>query len=275
MQITSRLMSGIIFKNVSKTYRRKPGQTWLKNYLQSVAKGTNKPFQAVRDVSFSVKDGESIALIGRNGAGKSTVLNLMAGLLVPNAGSVQVTGRVAALLDLGAGFHVDLTGLENLTINAALMGFSKSEVRRQTHSIIEFSGLGDFIDQPIRTYSSGMTMRLAFSVAACVDPDILIIDEVLGVGDAAFQAKCIERIRQLKEKGKIFFCVSHGMAIDQLCEKAIWLEQGVVRKLGFTVEVMRAYAASLTENVEIRPEEIPVKQSAGTTLGAELSSDSR
>lgn len=268
-------MSGIIFKNVSKTYRRKPGQTWLKNYLQSVAKGTNKPFQAVRDVSFSVKDGESIALIGRNGAGKSTVLNLMAGLLVPNAGSVQVTGRVAALLDLGAGFHVDLTGLENLTINAALMGFSKSEVRRQTHSIIEFSGLGDFIDQPIRTYSSGMTMRLAFSVAACVDPDILIIDEVLGVGDAAFQAKCIERIRQLKEKGKIFFCVSHGMAIDQLCEKAIWLEQGVVRKLGFTVEVMRAYAASLTENVEIRPEEIPVKQSAGTTLGAELSSDSR
>jgi ABC-type polysaccharide/polyol phosphate transport system ATPase subunit len=252
-------MSQILFQNVTKTYVRKPGQQWLKTHLTDLARGDRKPFEALRNVSFSIKEGKSVALVGRNGAGKSTILNLIAGLLIPNAGSVQTEGRIAALLDLGAGFHGDLTGRENLTINAALMGLSRSEVRDRTDSIIEFSGLGDFIDQPTRTYSSGMSMRLAFAVATSVDPDILLIDEILAVGDASFQARCYERIQQLKAKGKIFVCVSHSLAIDQLCETAIWIEQGVVYKTGPTPDVIAAYTESLSQNVEIRrvPTETP------------------
>jgi lipopolysaccharide transport system ATP-binding protein len=256
-------MSGILFRNVTKTYPRKPGQKWLKTYLQDIASGNHKHFEALRDVSFSIRDGQSVALVGRNGAGKSTILNLIAGLLVPNAGSIQVDGRVAALLDLGAGFHGDLTGRENLTITAALMGLSKNEVANQIGSIIEFSGLGEFIDQPLRTYSAGMGMRLAFSVAVSVDPDILLIDEVLGVGDAAFQVRCSERIQKMKSRGKIFLCVSHSLAIDQLCETAIWLEQGVVEKAGAISDVMTAYVASLSNNVEIRRPEAPPTPASG------------
>jgi len=248
-------MSRIFFSHVTKSYPRKPGQRWLRTHIGDIARRESKRFDAVRDVSFSIEEGQSVALVGRNGAGKSTILNLIAGLLVPDSGTIEVDGRVAPLLDLGAGFHGDLTGRENLTITCALMGLSRDEVRRKAGSIVEFSGLGDFIDQPLRTYSAGMMMRLAFSVAVSVEPEIVLIDEVLGVGDAAFQVRCFERICELKSRGKIFLCVTHSLVIDQLCETAIWLEQGVVRKSGAFGEVTAAYAADLSRNVEIRPEE--------------------
>jgi ABC-type polysaccharide/polyol phosphate transport system ATPase subunit len=252
-------MSRIKFSNVTKSFPLKPGQKWLRTHLGDIARGDARRFVAIRDVSFSLEDGESVAIVGRNGAGKSTLLNLTAGMLSPNAGSIEVEGRVAPLLDLGAGFHGDLTGRENLRITTALMGLSRSEVDRKADAIIDFSGLGDFIDQPLRTYSSGMAMRLAFSITASVEADIVLIDEVLAVGDAAFQAKCFERILELKARGKIFLCVSHSMAIDQLCETAIWLEQGVVRATGPIMDVMEAYTASLAGSMDIRREETPPK----------------
>jgi lipopolysaccharide transport system ATP-binding protein len=262
-------MSRILISHVTKSFPRKPGQKWLRSHLGDIARGDNKSFVALRDVSFSIEDGQSVALMGRNGAGKSTILNLIAGLLTPDSGTIEVEGRVAPLLDLGAGFHGDLTGRENLTITSALMGMSKSEVRSKTGSIIEFSGLGDFVDQPLRTYSAGMTMRLAFSVAMAIDPDVVLIDEVLAVGDAAFQARCIERICDLKARGKIFLCVSHSMALDRLCETAIWLEEGVVKKTGAFAQVMAAYSAALAGSVEIHREEAPAASNPGEEVRAE------
>ena len=248
-------MARIVFQNVTKFFPRKPGQKWLRSFLSDLAKREATSFRALNEVSFSIQDGQSVALVGRNGAGKSTVLNMVAGLMFPSSGSIEMEGTTAALLDLGAGFHGDLTGRENLAINSALLGLTKHEVRLRTGSIIEFSGLGEFIDQPLRTYSSGMTMRLAFSVAISVEPDILLIDEVLAVGDTSFQSRCMERIRDLKRSGKIFLCVSHSLAIDQLCDTAIWLEQGRVRKIGQIADVLQTYENSLSENVEIRQHE--------------------
>jgi len=261
-------MSRIFFSNVTKSYPRKPGQKWLRHHIGDIARGEDRNFVALREVSFSLTDGQSVALVGRNGAGKSTVLNLIAGLLTPDSGTIEIEGRVAPLLDLGAGFHGDLTGRENLTISSALMGLSRSEVRNKTSGIIEFSGLGDFIDQPLRTYSSGMTLRLAFSIAIAIEPDIVLIDEVLGVGDAAFQARCFERICDLKARGKIFLCVSHSMAIDRLCETAIWIEEGVVKKIGAFAHVVAAYAADSSGGVDIRREEgpVPVGSAENVTL---------
>jgi lipopolysaccharide transport system ATP-binding protein len=260
-------MSRIHFSNVTKSFPAKPGQKWLRTHIGDIARGNPKRFVALRDISFFLEDGESVAIIGRNGAGKSTLLNLTAGMLSPDAGSIDVEGRVAPMLELGAGFHGDLTGRENLTITAALMGLSRSEIRTKTDAIIDFSGLGDFIDQPLRTYSAGMSMRLAFSITASAEADIVLIDEVLAVGDAAFQAKCFERILELKSRGKIFLCVSHSMAIDHLCDTAIWLEQGVIRATGPIMEVMDAYTESLTGSVDIRREEAPVSELAYVPSG--------
>ena len=248
-------MSRIQFNSVTKSFPLKPGQKWLRSHIGDMARGDPKRFVALRDVSFYLGDGESVAIVGRNGAGKSTLLNLTAGMLSPDAGSISVEGRVAPLLELGAGFHGDLTGRENLTITAALMGLSRAEIGRKTDAIIGFSGLGDFIDQPLRTYSAGMTMRLAFAITASAEADVVLIDEVLAVGDAAFQSKCFERILELKSRGKIFLCVSHSMAIDQLCDTAIWLDQGAIRAIGPIMEVMDAYRDSLEGSVNIRREE--------------------
>jgi ABC-type polysaccharide/polyol phosphate transport system ATPase subunit len=259
-------MSQIHFSDVTKSFPVKPGQKWLRTHIGDIARGDSKRFIALRDISFSLGDGECVAIVGRNGAGKSTLLNLTAGMLSPDAGSIEVDGRVAPMLELGAGFHGDLTGRENLMITAALMGLSRSEIHAKADTIIDFSGLGDFIDQPLRTYSAGMSMRLAFAVMASVEADILLIDEVLAVGDAAFQAKCFERIFELKSRGKIFLCVSHSMAIDQLCDTAIWLDQGVIRATGPIVEVMEAYSESLEGSVDIRREEAPPQLEYVTSL---------
>jgi ABC-type polysaccharide/polyol phosphate transport system ATPase subunit len=199
-------------------------------------------FFALRDVSFAVGRGESLAIVGQNGAGKSTLLNIATRLCSPSEGTVRINGCVAALLELGAGFHGDLTGTENVRINAALLGLTRQQVNQRFDSIVEFSGLGDFMDEPLRTYSSGMAMRLAFSVAVNVDPDILIIDEVLGVGDQKFVEKCTERIMEFRRAGKTLLCVSHGLgSLEILCDRAMWLSHGRVAQIGTVKEVLQAY----------------------------------
>jgi ABC-type polysaccharide/polyol phosphate transport system ATPase subunit len=216
---------------------------------------SNRPgkFHALQDVSFHVQHGESVAVIGHNGAGKSTLLNLTTKLCLPDRGSVDVQGgRVAPLLDLGAGFHPDLTGVENVCINAALLGLSRREVNQQFDEIVAFAGIGEFINEPLRTYSSGMMLRLAFAVATSVNPDILIIDEVLGVGDLAFGAKCRDRIMQFRRDGKTILCVSHSNdTLKDLCDRAIWLDHGRVVDDGPIQRVVEAYKTAMKAAQEV------------------------
>jgi ABC-type polysaccharide/polyol phosphate transport system ATPase subunit len=208
--------------------------------------GAHERFQALREVSLDVQEGDCVGLVGPNGAGKSTLLSVIAGLCEPDAGEVQVSGRVAALLELGSGFHPDLTGVENVYLNAALLGFSRRRARDKFDEIVDFSGIREFINEPLRTYSAGMTLRLAFSVAMTVDPDILLIDEVLAVGDRAFQTKCIDKIIELKRAGRALVCSSHDMDIlRQLSTKTVWLEHGRIERLGPSAEVIGAYESAL------------------------------
>lgn len=237
-------MPVISCRNVSKIFRRHAGPQLAREHLKALFTRKTRPndFYALRDVSFEVNDGESLAIIGGNGAGKSTLLSLVAGLTCPDRGSLSVNGRVAALLQLGSGFHPDLTGAENVVINASLLGFSQKQTKELFPSIVEFSGIGDFINEPLRTYSSGMVVRLAFSVAINVDPDILIIDEVLAVGDMAFQEKCSERIRALRRARKTFVCVSHALPmLLELCDHAIWLDHGELILSGNVQDVIAGY----------------------------------
>lgn len=239
-------MSVVAFQSVSKHFYRHGGQMLIRDRLRHLFRPEpREPFFALRDVSFTVGCGESMAIIGQNGAGKSTLLNLATQLCLPSEGTVRINGRVAALLELGAGFHQDLTGTENVRINAALLGLTRQQVNRRFESIVEFSGIGDFIDEPMRTYSSGMRMRLAFAVAVNVDPDILIIDEVLGVGDQQFFGKCFERIMEFRRAGKTLICVSHGLeSLEMLCDRALWLDHGRVTRTGPIRQVIQAYAES-------------------------------
>lgn len=236
----------IEFENVSKSFRHGGGEPkLLRAHLREwLRRSQHREFFALRKVSFRIDEGESVAVVGRNGAGKSTLLSLVAGLTQPVQGKVTVRGRTAALLELGAGFHPDLTGVENLRLNASLLGLSRGRTAEVFDSIVAFADIGDFIYEPIRTYSMGMTMRLAFAVAIHVDPDILIVDEVLAVGDQAFQEKCQERICRFKQEGKTLLFVSHsGPLVGQLCERAIWLERGHVLRDGPAGDVLAAYAA--------------------------------
>ncbi len=237
-------MSVIEFRNVSKSYHRHAGKLLLRNHLtEYFRRRREERFYALKHVSFTVEHGESLAVIGRNGAGKSTLLGLVAGLSKPDSGTVSVTGRLAPLLELGSGFHPDLTGRENVRLNAALLGLSRKRAGEAFESIVEFSGISEFIDEPLRTYSTGMVMRLAFSVAINIDPEILLIDEVLAVGDAAFQAKCFERLRAFRDSGKTLLCVSHASAIvSQLCDRALWLDHGELIMTGSVSDVSAAYA---------------------------------
>lgn len=197
---------------------------------------------AVSELDLDVNPGEVLGVIGPNGAGKSTLLSLVTGLCPADEGQVTVNGRVAALLELGAGFHPDLTGAENVRINCALLGFSSRQTRDAFPRVVEFAEIGDFISEPLRTYSAGMIMRLAFSVAVCVDPDILIVDEVLAVGDQAFQAKCLDKIFDFKTAGKTILCVSHNSPlIEKFCDRAIWLDHGHVMMDGPVSKVLQAY----------------------------------
>jgi ABC-type polysaccharide/polyol phosphate transport system ATPase subunit len=237
-------MNIVEFSGVSKIYYHGGGRMLLRNRIQEWISGRHpESFAAVKDISFVLKRGESMAIVGSNGAGKSTLLSLVAGLSRPDAGSIAVNGRIAALLELGSGFHPDLTGTENVTLNASLLGLTRKRTAELFDRIVEFSGIGhDFIDEPLRTYSTGMVMRLAFSVAINVDPDVLLVDEVLAVGDAAFQEKCFQKIREFRSSGKSLLCVSHAAGmVGELCDQAIWLDHGEMVMSGAISDVMEAY----------------------------------
>ncbi|MEJ5293952.1 MAG: ABC transporter ATP-binding protein [Fimbriimonadales bacterium] len=197
---------------------------------------------ALKEVSFTIHQGETVGVIGRNGSGKSTLLGIIARVYRPTSGSITVNGRVAPLLELGAGFHPDLTGLENIYFNGVILGLTRRQVAERLPEIIAFAELEDYIDAPIRTYSSGMLMRLGFAIAAHVDADILLVDEVLAVGDAHFQQKCHRKIREFQEQGRTILFVSHDMeAVRQVAQRALWLDKGVLRADGEVNTVIEAY----------------------------------
>ncbi|BCU07998.1 ABC transporter ATP-binding protein [Allochromatium tepidum] len=193
----------------------------------------HQPFWALRGVDLSVARGETLGIVGRNGSGKSTLLQLVAGTLKPSEGHIRTHGRIAALLELGSGFNPEFTGRENVYLNAAILGLQRPQIQARFAEIEAFAGIGEFIDQPVKNYSSGMVVRLAFAVSVCVDPDILIVDEALAVGDAAFQFKCLQRIRELSERGTTLLFVSHDMGmVKTFCHRALYLEQGRVKAIG-------------------------------------------
>jgi len=205
----------------------------------------NRDFWALQDVSFELNRGDACGIIGSNGAGKSTILKLITGIMQPTTGHIDVNGRLSALIEVGAGFHPDLTGRENIYLNGAILGMKRAEINRKFDAIVEFSGLEDFIDTPVKRYSTGMYARLGFSVAAHVDPDILIVDEVLSVGDVVFQNRCLEKMHAILRSGATVLFVSHNLrAIAELCPQSILLEHGKVTARGPSQQVMNAYLES-------------------------------
>jgi ABC-type polysaccharide/polyol phosphate transport system ATPase subunit len=245
-------MTAIAVREVSKVYRlyRKPSDRLWEALLR---RPRHRAFRSLEQVSFAVDRGECLGIIGDNGAGKSTMLKIIAGTLTPTAGKIETHGRVAALLELGAGFHYEFTGRQNIWINAALMGLERDEIAAREAAIIDFAELGEFIDRPIKTYSSGMVVRLAFAIATSVDPDILIIDEALSVGDHYFQKKSIDRMLAFKERGKTILFCSHAMyLVNQLCERAIWFEHGRLREEGPATHVTAAYESASRERERAR-----------------------
>lgn len=236
--------NAIIVKNVYKRFKwvhNKP--LTLKERLVFWKNKSDVTYNEVlKNINLDIKKGESVALIGVNGSGKSTLLKLMTKIIYPNSGQIKTNGKLTSLLELGAGFHMDFTGRENIYFNASIFGLTAAEIDARINDIIEFSELGDYIEAPVRTYSSGMYMRLAFSVAINVDADILLIDEILAVGDQHFQEKCFAKLEELKRSGKTIVIVSHSLdSVKQLCDRAIWLYQGEIRKDGNTKEVIDEY----------------------------------
>lgn len=217
----------------------------IKEYLVAVLKRKlqYEEFVALSDVSFEIKKGEVIGIVGNNGAGKSTLLKVISGILTPNTGKVELKGNVVPMLELGSGFDFDLTGRENIFLNGAILGYSEAFLKSKYDEIVEFSELGEFINHPVRNYSSGMVMRLAFSIASMVNPDILIVDEILAVGDAAFQEKSYARMTEMMSHGTTVLLVSHNIEqIRRLCDRVIWLDHGKVVDIGDTNELCDRYS---------------------------------
>lgn len=237
-----------------------------------------KPYWALRDISFEVKRGECVGIIGRNGAGKSTLLQIVTGTLAPSSGSVELNGRVAALLELGSGFNPEFTGRENVYLNAALLGLSKEETDAKYQEILQFADIGDFVDQPVKTYSSGMVVRLAFAVQVMVEPEILIVDEALAVGDIRFQKKCFQYMEKLCDQGTTLFLVTHDLEqVKKFCSYVYWLEGGMIREHGIPREVTENYTVfmqfeecSVKKNFEITNKVVtkdrsPLQQQSGSS----------
>jgi len=242
-------MDVIEFNNVWKKFRRGEKFRSLRDAVPAffrsalIGNGLDKQeFWALKDVSFKVNKGEVVGIIGPNGAGKSTILKLLSKVLVPNKGTMKIKGRLSALIEVTAGFHPDFTGRENVYFNGAILGMTKREIDRKFDKIVEFSGIRDFIDTPVKRYSSGMSARLGFSIAAHVDPDILLVDEVLAVGDMAFQAKCAQKMRELLNSGTTIVLVAHNLSLIQsLCNRVVLLDKGEVRKEGKPEEIIPYY----------------------------------
>ncbi len=233
----------IVFENVSKRFQLAEGRT-LREFVPALFRGKAwaEPFYALRDVSFSVGRGETVGIIGRNGGGKSTILKLIAGVSAPSQGQVHVAGRVSPLIELGAGFHPDLTGRENVDLNASILGMTGREIQEQFQPIVDFAELWDFIDTPVKRYSSGMYMRLGFSVAVHSRPEILLVDEVLAVGDAPFQEKCLAKMHELQSAGVTIVVVSHvGQLVRQFCQRAMLIQNGRLVIEGHPDTVIQSY----------------------------------
>src|SRR5215203_5850897 len=243
-------MIDLKFNNVSKKYRiyHEPEAEASKNILRRVRRTLHRnwnDFWALRDVSFEVSRGEALGIIGQNGAGKSTLLKLLYNITAPTKGRITINGRLAALIEVASGFHPDLTGRENVFLNGSLLGMKRGEISRKLDSIVDFAGVSAFIDTPVKRYSSGMYLRLGFSIAAHLDPDILLLDEVLAVGDAQFQSKCIERVNQLKHAGTTIVFISHDLrAVQQLCDRVILLKKGQIEADGDPAETIAFYQSS-------------------------------
>ena len=241
-----------------KSYRHKESQ--LKYALLNLLKGKRSrlsaQFWALKDVNMSIPKGKTVGFIGRNGSGKSTLLKLISRILYPDGGSIKANGKISTLIELGSGFHPELTGRENVYINASILGFSREQVKEKFADIVSFSGLEDFIDNPVKTYSSGMYVRLGFSVAINIDPDILLVDEVLAVGDELFQKKCIRKINELKELGKTIVFVSHDLSsVEELCDHVYLLHNGRLVKEGKPVDVISQYHRLLIGSSELNVRE--------------------
>ena len=238
-------------------YKRPIDRLW--QFLRPKAKPHFQDFVALQDVSFELHRGQVLGIVGVNGAGKSTLLQLIAGTLQASSGSVQTKGRVAALLELGSGFNPEFTGRENIYLNAAILGLSKQEIDERLSGMIEFADIGIHIDQPVKTYSSGMFIRLAFSIATSVEPDVLIIDEALSVGDGAFARKSFDRIMAIKERGAtVLFCSHMLYHIEVFCDKALWLHQGHMKAFGEVSQVLSSYQAFLDNLAQPSSETVPV-----------------
>ncbi len=233
----------IIVKDMSKSFKiyyDKPNT--LKERLLFWKRNDTEIRPILKDINLEIRKGETVALIGTNGSGKSTLLKLMTKIIYPNKGYIKTNGKLTSLLELGAGFHPDFTGRENIYFNASIFGLTKKEIDNRLNDIIEFSELGEFIDNPVRTYSSGMYMRLAFSVAINVDAEILLIDEILAVGDQHFQEKCFNKLQELKKSGKTIVIVTHDMgAVKNLCDRAVWIYEGKVKMDGNSSKVVDEY----------------------------------
>lgn len=244
--------SAIRVKNIYKSFRvHLERNATLKESVLYTGRAKYREFVALHDISLDITRGSTVGLIGVNGSGKSTLLKIMSRILNPDRGSIEVNGRVSSLLELGAGFHPDFNGLENIFLNGALMGLTKREIRNQLEEIVAFSELGDFIQEPIRSYSSGMYMRLAFSVAVAVNPEILLIDEILAVGDAAFQTKCLNRLKDLQTRGCTIVIVAHDTdIIERFCDSAVWLDNSRVQLQGSPSECVRNYLEHSFRNAQ-------------------------
>ena len=252
----------ISVKNVTKAYRLfdHPGDR-IKQFLSFGLKRYHREFSALNHVSFDIRKGETVGIIGRNGSGKSTLLQLICGILTPTLGSVQVSGRISALLELGSGFNPEFTGRENIYFQGVLMGFTKAQMDQRFDDIAAFADIGEFIDQPVRMYSSGMFVRLAFAVAVSVDPDILVVDEALAVGDAAFQAKCLRRIDSIRKRGGTILIVTHAMEqVAHHCDRALLLDHGHLLADGDVVSTLQQYleGSRSGQNVEKSSAERPM-----------------
>ncbi|ROP65770.1 ABC-type polysaccharide/polyol phosphate transport system ATPase subunit [Curtobacterium sp. PhB130] len=214
----------------------------LKSMVMRGKKSVHEDFWALKDVSFEVPHGTTFGLIGKNGSGKSTLLKCLAKILWPEQGSITARGKQASLLEVGSGFHPELSGRENVFLNGSILGMSRKEVTRKFDEIVSFSGVGHFIDQPVKNYSSGMYVRLGFSVAVAVTPDILVVDEVLAVGDATFQKRCRTKFKEMKEEGRTVILVSHSMStVKDMCDEVAWLNEGELKMIGKTNDVIGAY----------------------------------
>lgn len=248
----------ISLKNVSKCYKRYARPVDRLKEILLPGKSHAQEFWALQDINLEVARGETLGIIGQNGSGKSTLLQIIAGTLTPTTGEVNVNGRVSALLELGSGFNPEFTGRQNVFFNGQILGLSREEIEHKFDSIAAFAEIGDFIEQPVKTYSSGMVVRLAFAVIANTEPSILIVDEALAVGDAKFQARCMKRIRQLKDEGVTILFVSHDSgSVKMLCKSAVLMNYGKVLEIGNPKEVVNHYIALLSaDNSQVNPEEI-------------------